>query len=153
MQRDAVEPILADGFGRKSHLFNRAGAIVAAAGTGHRNLRRISFAGLDEEILADANRLCLIDAGDVINAVAIHLDGAVIDVILAAAKLDLLSAVELELAAWQGAVGRDIEFRLGSDDGAQIAADLRSDDLDLANLGAGIHAPQDLLEPGAHGLG
>src|SRR5579863_2771732 len=113
MQGDSVEPVLADRFCGKSHLFNRTGAVVAAAGTRHRNLRRISFAGLNEKVLADANRLALVDAGDVIYAVAIHLDRAVIDVVLAAAKLDLLSAVELEQAAREWAVGSYIELRFG----------------------------------------
>ena len=66
---------------------------------------------------------CL-DAGDVIDAVLIHLDGAVIDVILAAGELDLLSVIELDLAALKRAVGGDLEFGLGADDGAQIAAAL-----------------------------
>src|SRR6476646_6757318 len=98
--------------------------MVVAAGTHQRNLRRIGFAGFDEKILADANRLALLNSGDVINAVAIHLDGAAIDVILSACKLDLLSVVELDLAALQRPVRRDLEFGLGAGDGAQIAATL-----------------------------
>ncbi len=64
------------------------------------------------------------NAGDVVDAVLIHLDGAVIDVILAAGELDLLSVVELDLAALQRAIGGDIEFGLGAGDRAQIAAAL-----------------------------
>ena len=37
-------------------------------------------------------------------------------------ELDLLSVVELDLAALKRAVGRDLEFGLGAGDGAQIAA-------------------------------
>ncbi len=124
MQRDTVEAVLVGGLGGNGYLFDGAGVVVAAAGTHQRNLRRVGFAGLDEKILADANGLALLNAGDVVDAVLIHLDGAVIDVILAAGELDLLSAVELDLAALKRPVGGDLEFGLGADDGAQIAAAL-----------------------------
>src|SRR5208337_1638580 len=97
---------------------------VIMAGTHERNLRRVGFASLDEEIFADANGLALLNARDVIDAVAIHLDGTVIDVVLAAGELDLLAVVELNLAARKGAVGGNIELGLGADDGAEIAAAL-----------------------------
>src|SRR6185295_15808571 len=79
---------------------------------------------LDEKILADANRLALGHARDVIRAVRIHFDRAVIDVILAARELNSLSVIELDLAALQGTVGSNVELRLSADDGAQIAAAL-----------------------------
>ncbi len=122
MQRDTVESVLADGLGRQSHLFDRAGTIIAAAGTRHRNLRRIGFASLDEKILADANGLAFVHACDMIDAIAIHLNGAVIHIILATAELNLLSAIELQLAPRERPVGRNIQFGFGSDDGAQVAA-------------------------------
>ena len=59
-----------------------------------------------------------------IDAVLIHLDGAVINVILAAGELNLLPVVELNLAALQRAVGGDFEFSFGAGDSAQIAAAL-----------------------------
>ena len=82
MQRHAVEAVFVRGLGGNGHLFDGAGVVVAPAGTHQRNLRRVGFAGLDEKILADANGLARLNAGDVVDAVLIHLDGAAIDVIL-----------------------------------------------------------------------
>ena len=78
-----LQAVFVGGLGGDGYLFDGTGVIVAAAGTHQRNLRRVGFAGLDEKILADANGLALLNAGDVVDAVFIHLDGAVIDVILA----------------------------------------------------------------------
>ena len=83
MQLDAVEAVFVGSLGGQRHLFDGKGVIVAA-GMHQRNLRRVRLARLDEKIFADANRLALVHAGDVVDAVLIHLDGAVIDVILAA---------------------------------------------------------------------
>ena len=58
--------------------------IIAAPRPHQRNLRRIRLARLDEKILADPHRLPAVNARDVINAVLVHLDGAAIDIILAA---------------------------------------------------------------------
>ena len=69
MQLDAVETVLVGGLGRDGHFFDGVGVVVATAGTHQRNLRRVGFAGLDEKILADANRLALLHAGDVVDAV------------------------------------------------------------------------------------
>ena len=124
VQRDAVEAVFVGGLGGDGDFFDGAGVVIAAAGTHQRNLRRVGFAGLDEKILADANGLARFDAGDVIDAVLIHLDGAAIDVVLAAGELDLLPAIELDLAAGKRAIGGDFEFGFGAGDGAQIAAAL-----------------------------
>src|SRR5580704_3984142 len=118
MQRDTIDAVLVGNLRGHSDLFDGAGVVVAVAGAHQRNLRRVGFAGFDEKILADANRLALLKTSDVIDAVAIHLEGAVIDVLFAGRKLDLLSVVELDLAAWKWAVGGDFEFGLGADDGA-----------------------------------
>src|SRR6202035_1385838 len=106
------------------YFFDRVSVVVTPAGTHQRNLRRVGFAGLDEKILADANGLAFSNAGDVIDAVVIHLDGAAIGVILASGELDWLSVIELDLGALEGAIGRDIELGLRANDGAQIAAAL-----------------------------
>ena len=98
--------------------------VVAVSGAHQRDLRRVGFAGLDEKVLADANGLALLNSRDMVDAVLIHLDGAVIDVVLAAGELDLLSVVELDLAALEWPVGGDVQFGFGAGDGAQIATAL-----------------------------
>src|ERR1700693_2390695 len=124
MQRDIVEAILVGSLSGHGYLFDGVGVIVTPAGTHQRNLRRGGFSCLDEKILAHANGLARSNAGDVVDAVLIHLDGAVIDVILTASELDLLSVIELDLAALKRAVSRDIELGLRANDGAQVAAAL-----------------------------
>src|SRR6476660_1833511 len=109
MQRDAAQAVVAGRFGGNGHLFNGAGVVVSPAGTHQRNLWRVGFAGFDEKVLADADGLALFNTGDVVDAVLIHLDGTAVDIILAARELDPLSAIELDLAALKGAVGRDLE--------------------------------------------
>ncbi len=124
MQLDAVETVLVGRLGRNGHFFDGVGVVVTTTGARQRNLRRVGLAGLDEKILADANSLALLHAGDVVHAVLFHLDGAAIDVVLTARELDLFAAVELDLAALKRAIGGDFELSLGAEDGAQIAAAL-----------------------------
>src|SRR5579863_910192 len=126
MQPDAVEAVIAGGLGSDSYLFDGAGVMVTVR-TYQGNLRRVGLAGLDEKILADANGLALLHTSDVVDAVSIHLNRSAIDIVLSARELDLLSLVllskvELDLAALEGAIHRDLELGLGTADGAQIAA-------------------------------
>ena len=127
MQRDAVEAVIAVGFDAHGYFFDGEGVVIAARAH-QRDLRRVGFAGLDEKILADADGLAVLDAGDVIDAVLIHLDGSAIDVIFTACfgidQLDRLSVVEQDLAARKRAVGGNLEHGLSAGDGAQIAAAL-----------------------------
>ena len=105
MQREAFERVFVGCFDCDGYLFDGAGVIIAVAGPHQRDLGRVGFAGFNEEILADANGLARFKAGDVINAVLIHLYGAAVDVVCAACERDLLSVIELEFSAGQGAVG------------------------------------------------
>src|ERR1019366_2456774 len=124
MQRDAVEIVISCGLCGNGNLFDGAGMIVPPAGTHQRNLRRGGLAGLNEKILADTNGLALVHAGNVVNAILIHLEASAIDVILSACELDPLSIIELDLATLKWSVGRDLEFCLGPSHGAQVAAAL-----------------------------
>ena len=87
MQREVMQAVFVGSLRGHGNFFDGAGVIIAAAGTHQRNLRRIGLAGLDEKILADANGLTLLNARDVVDAVAIHLDGGVIDVVLASRRV------------------------------------------------------------------
>src|SRR5580658_8115527 len=108
VQRQARKAVFVGNLSGDGYLFDGAGVIITAW-TRQRNLRRVGFACLNEKILADANGLALLNTGDVIDAVAFHLDGGVIDVVLPARELDLLTVVELELAARKRPVGGDVE--------------------------------------------
>src|SRR5580700_10036022 len=118
MQRDALEAVVVGGFGGNRYLFDGARVVVTAAGTHQHNLRRVRLTGLNEKILADANRLARLNASDVVEAIVIHLHSAAIDVILTTRQLDPLSAVELNLAVLKRAVRRDLEFGRSAGDGA-----------------------------------
>ena len=83
VQRDARESVLIGNLDGSGDLFNGAGMIIAI-GTHQRDLRRVSFACFDEKILANSNGLALLNAGDVIDAIVIHFEGAVIGIILSA---------------------------------------------------------------------
>ena len=87
------------------HLFDRARAIVAA-GPRDAHRRRAGLARLDEEVLGEADGLALIEAGDVVRAVLLHLDGALIAIVVATGETNLLAVVEDEEAVLQRPIGR-----------------------------------------------
>src|SRR5579863_3234372 len=146
MQREVMQAVLVASLSGNGYLFDGAGVIIMP-GPRQRNLRRIGLAGLNEKILADTDRLALFKARHMVDAVVIHADGAAIDIILAASKMNLLAVVELDLGALQGPVRRDFELGLGARDGSQIAAAL----LDLgrhAGPGRVMVGDADLLHRG-----
>ena len=103
--------------------FDGARAIVVARPR-DAHVRRFGLARFDEEIIGQAHGLPLVERGDVIHAVLLHVDRALVDIAFAAGQLNLLSVVEHQDAVAQRPVGHDFEIGVRAFDGAQIAAAL-----------------------------
>ena len=81
VQREFVQAKITGGFRCDGDFLDRARAIVTA-GTVDGDLRRIGLARFDEEIAGEADGLAVIDGGDVIFAVLIHVDRAPVEIAL-----------------------------------------------------------------------
>ena len=134
VQVHVVEAELIGGLDADGDFFDGAGAIIAA-GAVDRDLRRLRFVGGDEVVLGEAHRLALVDGGDVIRAVLLHVDRALVVVAVAAGEMDRLAAVERELAIAAGAIHLDFDLRVGAFDRAQIAGVLLRHRLQAGPLG------------------
>ena len=126
MKAEIVQAEFILGLDRDGDFLDGARAIIAA-GPGDLHFRRIGLARLDEEIVGEAHGLALIDGGDVVHSVLIHVDGALVEIAFAAREANLLVVVEHEHAVAQRAVHQDFEIGIGAFDGAQIAAMLIDD--------------------------
>ena len=94
---------------------------VVARGPVDRDLRRLRLVGGDEVVLREAHRLAFIGGGDVIRAVLLHVDRALVLVAVAARQMDGLAVIEREHPVLQGPVHLHLERRVSPFDRAQIA--------------------------------
>jgi len=124
MQREPLDAVFVGRLDRNRHFFDRARVVIAPPRAHQRNLRRIGLARLNEKVLADANRLACLDAGNVVYTILVHPDFAVIDIVSTARKLNLLPVIELNPPSLQRPVGCHIQLGFGARNRAQIAAAL-----------------------------
>ena len=96
--------------------------LASRPGTDDFDARRRILAGFDEEVLAHADVLALLDSGDVVHAV--FLDGQMggEPVPCPGLERDLRVVAQHEDALVERTVGLDGDFGIGAFDGAQIAA-------------------------------
>ena len=120
MHGDIVEAELAVGIHRDGDLLDGAGAIITAR-LDEAHFRRIGFAGFDKKVVRDPQSLSLFIGGNVILPVLIDVHSALVQVALAAAKLDLF-VIQHQTAIAHRAVRQDFQVRLGTFHGAQVAA-------------------------------
>ncbi len=85
VQREFVQAEVAVGFRRDGDFFDGAGAIVAAGARRWRPAADWPCCASMKKSLGKAHGLALIEGGDVVRAVLVHVDGAFVDVALAAA--------------------------------------------------------------------
>ena len=130
MKRHVGEAKFIVGLDRDGDLFDGAGAVVVS-GTRDDDVRRIGLARLDEEIIRQADGLSLIERGDVVHAVLLHLNRALVNVAFAAGEVNLLVVVEDQHAVAQRPVRFDFQISLRAFDRAQIAAALFHDILQV----------------------
>ncbi len=119
MHGDIVETKLAVGIHRDGNLLDGAGAVIAA-GLEEANFRRICLAGLDKEVVRDAQSLALFVGGHVILPILIDVHCALVHIAVAVPQLDLL-IVKDEAAAAHRSIHEDFQVGVGAFHGAQIA--------------------------------
>ena len=151
------------GLDADSDFFDRARAIVPR-GPVDCDLRRICLAGGDEVVLREAHLLAFIGCGDVIGAILLHVDGAVVDIAAAARKMHVLPVIEREHPVLQRGGHGYGQRRVGSLQRAQITRLLLGDGLQAGPLGIVIghlhrldrrqidHAEFEVLRSGCAGL-
>ena len=123
MQRHVGEAEFIVGLHRDGDFFDGARAVIMA-GARDDHVRRLRLARLDEEIVGKAHGLALIESGDVVHAVLLHVDRALVHVAFAAREPNLLLVIQDQEAVAQGLVGLHFEIGVRAFDGAQIAAAL-----------------------------
>ena len=88
------------------------------------HLGRVGLARFDEVVLGETDGLPLIERGDVVHAVLLDRDRALIVIAVAAREAHLLAVVEDEEAVRQRPIGHDVEIGARAFDRPQIAAAL-----------------------------
>ena len=137
MERHVGEAKLIVRLDRDGDLFDGARAVVMARARDD-DVRRLGLARLDEEIIRQADGLPLIQSGDVIHAVLLHGNGALVDVALARREANLVFVVEDQHAVAQRPVGLHFKVGLRAFDRAQIAAAFFDDVLHPRPLGIAV---------------
>ena len=120
MQRHFRDAELIIRFYAHGDFLDGARAIIVAR-TRDKYVRRFGFACFDEEIIGQAHGLSLVERGDVIHAVLLHVHRALVHISFTAGQLNLLFVIEHQDAITQGLVGDDVQIGVRALYGAQVA--------------------------------